>query len=293
MSSDSVDRCFAHALATVRRIPGGPTRPPFADRLELYGLYKQATEGDVHGLMPRPTGNTDEEASARAKWDAWAAQAGLSKNEAKRRYISKLIDNMQRYASPHPATTELISELEFVWSQIKDAPASSATTSRESSPARSPEHLRFGSSSLGQYFRHSRTHTLAGDDAGPWEEGSNRMVGRGVVRTSTSRWKEDVERALEGLRVEVAALREELQASRAPPPPPPSSHASPLAKISKGFLMFLSKHALFDGIVLILAWLWFQKGEAFRGLLRRVFSDWLWAKILKARRKTRRQHAAA
>ena len=33
-------------------------RPPAADRLRLYGLYKQSTEGDVIGVMERP-GGTD------------------------------------------------------------------------------------------------------------------------------------------------------------------------------------------------------------------------------------------
>lgn len=41
--SDSVDRVFVHALNTVKRIPRtGTARPPAAERLKLYGLYKQS-----------------------------------------------------------------------------------------------------------------------------------------------------------------------------------------------------------------------------------------------------------
>lgn len=37
------DRVFVHALNTVKRIPRtGNARPPAAERLALYGLYKQS-----------------------------------------------------------------------------------------------------------------------------------------------------------------------------------------------------------------------------------------------------------
>lgn len=46
---------FAHALAIVRAIPQNSTLQPIAaaDKLQFYGLYKQATEGDVN--IPRPS----------------------------------------------------------------------------------------------------------------------------------------------------------------------------------------------------------------------------------------------
>ncbi|KAI9883625.1 MAG: hypothetical protein M1823_004613 [Watsoniomyces obsoletus] len=108
--SDSVDRVFAQALHTVRRIPrSGATRPPPADRLRLYGLYKQSTEGDVPGPAERPPpgvrsrinvedGAETEGDVERLKWDAWNQQRGLSKTEAKRRYIELLIATMRKYA---------------------------------------------------------------------------------------------------------------------------------------------------------------------------------------------------
>lgn len=38
-----IDRVFVHALNTVKRIPRtGTARPPTAERLKLYGLYKQS-----------------------------------------------------------------------------------------------------------------------------------------------------------------------------------------------------------------------------------------------------------
>ncbi|KAJ5633798.1 hypothetical protein N7528_001640 [Penicillium herquei] len=127
--SDSVDRVFVHALNTVKRIPRtGTARPPAAERLKLYGLYKQSMEGDVEGVMDRPIGNTPEVHAECEKWDAWYAQRGNTRTEAKRRYISTLIDTMHNYASQTPEARELVAELEFVWDQIKYNASSSASS---------------------------------------------------------------------------------------------------------------------------------------------------------------------
>jgi acyl-CoA-binding protein len=100
----SLDRVFVHALNTVKKIPKtGAARPPPPDRLRLYGLYKQAMEGDVDGVMERPTPGmgvpAEELRREMDKWDAWNFQKGLSRTEAKRRYIEALIETMHRYAT--------------------------------------------------------------------------------------------------------------------------------------------------------------------------------------------------
>ncbi|KAF2652839.1 hypothetical protein K491DRAFT_695266 [Lophiostoma macrostomum CBS 122681] len=127
--SDSVDRVFSHALNTVNKIRTGSQKPPSATRLKLYGLYKQAMEGDVDGIMDRPEGSEEEVHRAREKWDAWKQQNGLSRTEAKRRYITTLIDTMHKYASPSPDSRELVAELEFVWDQVKSNVPSSSSSS--------------------------------------------------------------------------------------------------------------------------------------------------------------------
>ncbi|MCJ1244320.1 hypothetical protein MMC30_001518 [Trapelia coarctata] len=135
--SDSVDRVFVHALNTVKKIPRtGSARPPSSDRLKLYGLYKQSMEGDVAGVMVRPEGEGERERAEREKWDAWSAQDGLSRTEAKRRYISTLISTMHTYASSTPEARELVTELEFVWDQIRANEASSGSEGQHSSPGR-------------------------------------------------------------------------------------------------------------------------------------------------------------
>ncbi|OCK76953.1 hypothetical protein K432DRAFT_385071 [Lepidopterella palustris CBS 459.81] len=127
--SDSVDRVFSHALNTVNKIRTGSQKPPSAIRLKLYGLYKQSMEGDVDGIMERPEGSGDEAHRAREKWDAWKHQNGLSRTEAKRRYITTLIDTMHKFASPSPDSRELVAELEFVWDQVKSNVPSSSSSS--------------------------------------------------------------------------------------------------------------------------------------------------------------------
>lgn len=86
-------------------------------------------EGDVEGIMERPEGTEEEAHRAREKWDAWKQQTGLSRTEAKRRYITTLIDTMHKYASPSPDSRELVAELEFVWDQVKSNVPSSSSSS--------------------------------------------------------------------------------------------------------------------------------------------------------------------
>ena len=47
---------------------------PAADPIQVYGLYKQATVGDVEGGQPYKV-----QMEKRAKWDAWAATKGASR----------------------------------------------------------------------------------------------------------------------------------------------------------------------------------------------------------------------
>lgn len=75
---------FADAAS---RIKGAPPQPPNR-LLELYALYKQATVGDVQGDRP---GMMD--IKGRAKYDAWAKVKGVSKEQARDRYVA-LVDEI-------------------------------------------------------------------------------------------------------------------------------------------------------------------------------------------------------
>jgi acyl-CoA-binding protein len=60
-----------------------PKRPENETLLKLYGLYKQATVGDVSGARP---GVLDM--AGRLKYDAWAKLKGTAADEAKASYVA-------------------------------------------------------------------------------------------------------------------------------------------------------------------------------------------------------------
>ena len=77
---------FEAAVADSKKLP---EKPDNATLLQLYALYKQATEGDVEGKRP---GFTDM--VGRAKYDAWAEQKGKSTDDARREYI-ELVESLK------------------------------------------------------------------------------------------------------------------------------------------------------------------------------------------------------
>jgi len=65
-------------------------RPTNEELLQLYALYKQATEGDVNGERP---GGFDFKAIA--KYDTWEELKGKSKETAIQEYIT-LVDSLNQ-----------------------------------------------------------------------------------------------------------------------------------------------------------------------------------------------------
>jgi diazepam-binding inhibitor (GABA receptor modulating acyl-CoA-binding protein) len=86
----TVDDEFAAAKARSAQLPKTPAD---SELLELYALYKQATEGDVRGSRP---GVFDFR--ARMKYDAWAKRAGLSTEDARQAYVVTVARLEQKYA---------------------------------------------------------------------------------------------------------------------------------------------------------------------------------------------------
>ncbi len=76
---------FQDAKARVEKLS---SRPSNDQLLDLYGLYKQATEGDVSGSRP---GLLD--LKGRAKYDVWAKRKGASKDDAMKKYVA-LVDDL-------------------------------------------------------------------------------------------------------------------------------------------------------------------------------------------------------
>ena len=75
-----VEEEFQSAIARSKELT---KRPSNEELLDLYALFKQATEGDVTGDRP---GGFDFKAIA--KFDAWATKKGIQKDQAMKEYIA-------------------------------------------------------------------------------------------------------------------------------------------------------------------------------------------------------------
>ena len=67
------------------------TRPDNDTLLKLYALFKQATQGDATGDPP-----SSFDFIRRAKFDAWTAIKGTTKEGSMRQYI-ELVDSLRRH----------------------------------------------------------------------------------------------------------------------------------------------------------------------------------------------------
>ncbi|EPS63828.1 hypothetical protein M569_10959 [Genlisea aurea] len=82
---------FEDHAAKARTLPDTTTNE---NLLIIYGLYKQATIGDVNTSRPGIFNQRD-----RAKWDAWKANEGKSQDDAKSDYITKIKQLLEEAAS--------------------------------------------------------------------------------------------------------------------------------------------------------------------------------------------------
>ena len=85
-----MSEAFEKAAASVKE---WTKRPSDDELLKLYGLYKQATVGDVNTDRP---GMFDF--SGKAKWDAWNANKGMSKEDAEKSYMALVEELAPKYA---------------------------------------------------------------------------------------------------------------------------------------------------------------------------------------------------
>jgi acyl-CoA-binding protein len=66
-------------------------RPANSELLDLYGLFKQATEGDAKGSRP---GMLDPK--GRAKFDAWTSRKGMAGADARTRYVALVAELVKK-----------------------------------------------------------------------------------------------------------------------------------------------------------------------------------------------------
>jgi diazepam-binding inhibitor (GABA receptor modulating acyl-CoA-binding protein) len=75
-------QAFEKAVADSKELT---KRPDNETLLNLYSLYKQATEGDLNGDTPKPV---LFDFVAQAKYDAWKKLQGTAKEDAMEKYVN-------------------------------------------------------------------------------------------------------------------------------------------------------------------------------------------------------------
>lgn len=81
-----VQQRFDEAVAKVRNAPSnGDFEPSQSFQLKMYGLYRQAMDGDVSGKKPGMLNPVE-----RYKWQAWKANEGMSPEDAMAAYVDQV-----------------------------------------------------------------------------------------------------------------------------------------------------------------------------------------------------------
>lgn len=87
----SLQSDFEKAAADVKSLP---SKPSDDELLTLYGFYKQATEGDAQDSQAPSFWDL----KGKAKFGAWKKNAGMSKDDAMRKYIETVNALKAKYA---------------------------------------------------------------------------------------------------------------------------------------------------------------------------------------------------
>ena len=100
----SLQQDFEAAAANIDRLPGEMAA---AHMTELYGLYKQATDGDHDAKRDEVGDDTPDnpngpEGLSQGQWDAWSKCKGMSHEEAKQQYIKRADELTAHYQQDQP-----------------------------------------------------------------------------------------------------------------------------------------------------------------------------------------------
>jgi acyl-CoA-binding protein len=90
----SLQQEFEAAVQQVNNLPADTAPKHMTD---LYGLYKQATEGDVNMKGDSVDADSATQANgpvglSQGQWDSWDKYKGVSEDDAKRQYVAKVTE---------------------------------------------------------------------------------------------------------------------------------------------------------------------------------------------------------
>lgn len=115
---DTCDELFMHALETIKTLThlsntSSVPKPQLKDRINLYGIYKQATEGDVNKEEP----DRQHDHAGHTKWVAWKSNKGTPPKDAKKRYVKRLISVLNSYGDEYQQVSQLRDTIQLYWEQ--------------------------------------------------------------------------------------------------------------------------------------------------------------------------------
>ncbi|KAI8062719.1 acyl CoA binding protein-domain-containing protein [Gongronella butleri] len=121
---------YNKALQIVQSLSSDSFQPTKNQKLKLYALYKQVTQGDVNTSRP---GMFD--VVGRAKWDAWKDLQGIGRVEAQHQYVETLLQAAKEAYTSHPASKakaqEILQALASVRPMEDDDTTTTATTTTD------------------------------------------------------------------------------------------------------------------------------------------------------------------
>lgn len=87
----NMSAAFTTAAEEVKTLASSPSDE---EKLKVYSLFKQATVGDCNTARPGMLDFT-----GKAKWDAWDARKGMSKEDAEAEYITTVEEMKTKYGT--------------------------------------------------------------------------------------------------------------------------------------------------------------------------------------------------
>ncbi|GAA5956532.1 hypothetical protein JCM3765_003474 [Sporobolomyces pararoseus] len=217
-----IHKRFERAVDIIQSLPkSGPIQTGYDDKLLLYAVYKQATEGNIKTSRP---GMFD--VLGRAKWDAWNKRKDLSQSDAERMYVETLIRILRGY-SDRTQAVELIRELEnFSISRIQPQTQRPTTSSnlggRIGGAPRAGSRLATTSRSNTQIYSSDSDSEISDSSTGSSASASFYHDGQDRTRHSSSNLTPQANRTTGNTRHRTR------HSNRIAPPPPADLVAPPL-----------------------------------------------------------------
>eukprot|EP01114_Cavostelium_apophysatum_P014340 TRINITY_DN3692_c0_g1_i1.p1 TRINITY_DN3692_c0_g1~~TRINITY_DN3692_c0_g1_i1.p1 ORF type:complete len:121 (+),score=20.91 TRINITY_DN3692_c0_g1_i1:113-475(+) len=107
-----VTQKFKRAVEFIQNLPqDGPYQPSAQEKLDFYGLFKQATDGPNTTKKPSMLNVV-----AKAKWEAWTKLGKIGKEDAMRRYVQKVLEVSKK--APGKESETLRKEIESVAAKL-------------------------------------------------------------------------------------------------------------------------------------------------------------------------------